>query len=380
MKKKIAFILYTEALEFDDRIRKEAISLLKSGNVEIKIFTILANNRAEEGVTSYGVPFKSFKLKTRSFFRSASFLALKTFEFYLKVRPFVKDYDILWPHNVESFLFPLFIRKKKIVWDLHEIPARFEKNSLTKKLFRFLEEKCNSFIHANQYRIDYLLEKGLITKPQKHFVLRNFPDNAFEKSEVTDPDWKKFDSWLGGSEYVYLQGLKQTMRYPEQVIESIMQTENIKAAVIGGFEERALNSLISKYGDALYDKIYFRGKINQLSTPNYIRRAKFSIIVYQTDYDANHLYCEANRLYQTIIFDKPVIVGCNPPMADLVNQYGFGVSMKNDGRNIDEIINAISLLINDIDKYKKNIANNKHEILWEKQEYVLENVVKSLIE
>jgi hypothetical protein len=378
MKIKIAFILYTEALEYDDRIRKESLSLLKNGDIEINIFTILANNKASKGITAYGVPFQSFSLKSRKIFNSASFLPLKALEFFAVIKPLLKEYNVIWVHNVQSFLFPLLSRNKKIIWDLHEVPFEFEKNFLKKALFKFLEKKCNYFIHANQYRIDYLIENKMIKHPEKHFVIRNFPDNNFETSEHIDDEWLKFSKWLNGSEYVYLQGLKQTMRYPEQVVDSIMQTSGLKAVVIGGFEKSAKERLIKKYGDYLKEKIYFRGKVDQLITPSYIKESKFSIVVYQTDYDANHLYCEANRLYQTIIFDKPVIVGCNPPMLDLINMYGFGVAMKSDGKNTEDIIKAISILNKNFEKFIINIKKNKEQIMWGKQEQVIRQLVNQI--
>jgi hypothetical protein len=224
-----------------------------------------------------------------------------------------------------------------------------------------------------------LASKNLVKCPQKHFVLRNFPDTEFIKSDISDPEWIKFSMWLDNSEYVYLQGLKQAMRYPEQVVEAIMQTDGLKAVIVGGFEETAKRNLTVKYGADLNKKLYFRGKVDQLLTPSYIHDSKFSIIVYQADYDANHLFCEANRLYQTIIFEKPVVVGCNPPMADLVKQYGFGVAMNTDGSNTNDIIHAIRSLNNNLDYYIKNIKSNKHLILWERQEIVLLNIINSLM-
>ena len=79
---------------------------------------------------------------------------------------------------------------------------------------------------------------------------------------------------------------------------------------------------------------------------------------------ANELYCEPNRLYQSIGLNKPVITGNNPPMKDIVEKYGLGLSLKNDGRKKSEIINAIQQLNESYDLYKNNLLKHSKSYLY----------------
>lgn len=369
--KKIAFIVKTSELKYDDRIRKEAITLSK--NAEVKIFALLASNKEDEGITSYGIPYRSFKLRTRQTLPSAKYIFLKTIDFYLTVKKHLKTYDIIWAHNVETFLFPLLLRNRKIVWDLHEMPQQLE-NNIVKKLFHFIEKKCTYLIHANKNRIEYLIRKKVISDPKKHLVIRNFPDIQFEQSVLRDKRYDEFRIWLGVSKFVYLQGLQKKDRFPYETIEAIMKTDNLKAIVVGPFEAQTKDKLFQLYGDLLYQKVFYCGMVDQLMTASYIRESLFSIVLYDTT-DPNNRYCEPNRMYQSIIFDKPVIVGCNEPIKELVTKYGFGVSLNGDGRNAIEIMDAINEILDKYKVYVDNISKYKNKITWSEQEKILTSIV-----
>ena len=51
--KKIAMIVKTNSLEFDDRIRK--VSLALSKDAEVKIFALLNDNVEKDDITSYHI-------------------------------------------------------------------------------------------------------------------------------------------------------------------------------------------------------------------------------------------------------------------------------------------------------------------------------------
>ena len=76
--KKIAFVGVISALEYDDRIRKEALTL--SDIAQVKIFVVQSDNKESEGITTYGIPYKTFRLKTRDMLSSARWLSIKAMD------------------------------------------------------------------------------------------------------------------------------------------------------------------------------------------------------------------------------------------------------------------------------------------------------------
>jgi len=362
--KKIAFILYTSGLEYDDRVRKEALALSKYGGVEI--FVLTPENNNQEGTTSYGIPYKSFTLKTRKHLPSGRFTLLKGVNFFFSVKKYLKQFDILWVHDVEPFLVALLFKNKRVVWDLHETPMFFLKNKITRAIFKRIEVNCDALIHANPHRLEFLTEMTMVNDRSKHFVLRNFPDQALLNSNEDDSIFADFKAWLKGSEYAYIQGLVDHERLPEETIETIMQQGEYKAVVIGGFDEKIKHKLYIKYGSLLFETIFFRGKVNQLQIPRYVKGSKFSLVFYTTE-TPNARFCEPNRMYQAIALGKPVVLGCNEPMKSLVEKYGFGVVTSSDGRCVAENVFSLNKMLGNYQEYASNIIKNKHKIFWEEQ-------------
>ncbi len=360
-KTRIAFVVRTVGLEYDDRIRKECLTLLKN-DVDVFIYVNFSDNRKEEGMTSYGVPYRSFKLFSRDKLPQAKFLLVKALEFYFKVNTFLNEYDLIWAHEEYTFVFPLLSKKNRCIWDLHEIPFRFEKTFM-KPIFHYIERRSKKIIHANKHRIDYLESNDIVKCRSKNVFINNFPDRKFLNSTEEDKEYKKFEIWLGSSTYAYLQGLSVARRYPLNTIECIMQTPELKAVVIGEFDSNAYSSLMKKYGIQLHEKIYFCGMVNQLAITNYLKSALFSIVLYETS-TPNNTYCEANRLYQSIILNIPVIVGCNPPMKEIISKYNFGLVLKGDGKNISELSKATKSLIINHEKYLTSLKKNSFRVVW----------------
>ncbi len=369
-KPNIAIILRTVGLEYDDRVRKECIALSKIAN--LKIFVTFENNVEEEGFTSYGIPYKSFKLTTREKIPSGKLLLVKAFEFYFKVKPYLKEFDLIWAHEEYTFLFPLLAPKDKFVWDLHEIPAMFTK-PVMKRVFNFIEYKSKAIIHANPQRIKYLMTKGYIKYFTKHSAIRNFPDKNFLDSRVLPKNYTEFKTWLDNKDYVYLQGLTVADRFPYNSIASVLDSTDLNIVVVGTFEDlNELEKLKNTYGEAFNKRVFFAGRVNQLAIPAFLKDAKFSIVLYNIN-DPNNRYCEANRFYQAINYGIPVIVGCNESMSDIINEYNVGIALKSDGRDLNDLKKSIVSLLERYEYYKNNAIIHGSKFLWDEERI---NIIK----
>ncbi|MBZ9629080.1 glycosyltransferase [Psychroflexus sp. CAK1W] len=361
---KIAMIARTNGLEYDDRIRKECITLSKIA--DIKIFVNFSDNREGKGVTSYGIPFESIKLKSREKLKQKNNLILKSLEFYLKVKSKLKHYDMQWIHGEETAIFALFAPKNKFIWDQHELPESFYKKPF-KSLFHRIEKNCSYMLHANSYRIDYLRRNGVIEIVNKHISIRNYPDNIFSDKTGLGSD-ENFMNWLNDHEYVYLQGISKEDRLPYNTLEAILSETDLKIVIVGGLYKQDEKKLLDKYGDIGFkNKVYNTGMVNQLDIPIYLKNAKFSVVLYDIS-NPNNRYCEPNRMYQALSYGIPVIVGCNEPMKDLVDSNNFGIVLEDDGNNVEILKKAIRSINIKSELYKEMIIKNKQKINWCQQE------------
>ena len=362
---KIAYILITNGLEYDDRIRKEMFSMREIADVEFKVFAFHGDNHAEEGVLSYGVPYEIVSLKHRGGKKGLIDQLRKEYDFYSQIKPKVKDYDLLWCCDHQPFFFPLF-SNKPIIWDLHELPGSLMGNSLKNILFHRMERRCKYLIHANQERLDYLIKKKVIKIPEKNLVIRNYPDKSWiAESKHPSDSFLRFKEWLGNDEYVYIQGINNPGRYPWETLSALVEVNRIKAVVIGNVSSEIKDRICSTYSNA-DSLVYFTGQVVQSETSAFIANCKFSMIFYRAD-KPNNRYCEPNRMFQNMAFGKPVIVGCNEPMANVVREYGNGVVLKSDGRDVTENVAAICQMIDNYSNFEKKAQESKGIFSWEKQ-------------
>lgn len=376
--KRIAMILHTNGLEYDDRIRKEMLSVkLLYPDVYFKIFAIIDNKqeKSEEGVTDYGIDYSIPFLKTRVKYKPATHLLEKAWDFYKTVSPQLKDFDAIWCADFDVVFF-ILLSKKRILWDMHELPEIFLGSTLKKKLLKFLMNRCKVIVHANKLRLDYLKEVGALSNEKSQVVIRNYP-NFEEGSIETDSKFQDFKNWKAKDQCIYLQGLNSRKRNAIEAVSAVLKIKNCKGVVVGRFPEDCKQELYAKFGKFLDEQIFFTGMVPQQMTPHYIRECSASLILYKNT-SPNNYYCEPNRMFQSIMNDCPVVVGCNPPMKDLVEQYRFGTVLPDDGSQIDSIYEALKVVLENNKSLKDKISKNKNCISWEQQMPVFHDIMRKL--
>lgn len=377
--KKIALVIKTEGLEYDDRVRKEILTVMKLfPEITFKIFVMLPENKEYEGVTSYGVPFKSLHIASRDKYPSAKKTTLKAWEFYKAVEKDVKEFDGVWVANVDAAFVPMFLRHKRILWDLHELPLKFTGDWPSRQLLRHTFNRCKVIIHANPQREQYLEGIGVVKESSKHFALRNYPNFEDIDSDY-DEKYLNFVRWKGERRCIYLQGLNFDRRAPYESICTVMSVPDLCAVVVGGFDNAIKERLEEEFGEELQRRVLFIGKVPQLKIPQYVRQC-YSTLVFYKNVSPNNYYCEANRFYQSVIMGLPVVVGGNPSMKELVEKYGFGVSIDDDGSNVEKIKTGLLNVINNYDKYLQNNIRNRYQLIWNNQEPVIAAIINKLFE
>jgi hypothetical protein len=371
VKHKILMIVRTSGLEYDDRVRKEALSLKQLG-CDVFILANYISNVSSKGLTQYGIPYHAVQLRSRAIFASKRFLFLKMFEFWLiSMWGIIKGkYNVVWAHE-EYTILSLLIKFPKVyyIFDQHELPEFLIATNFRKKLYRRIENASDIIIVANEDRLEFMRKSALLMKPHKYCVLNNYPDKVFSELKVLDLP-SEINIWLQGSQYVLLQGGGHFNRYPSEVMSAVKRHGMYKVILIGPVYEKLKEEITQKY----LDMVYLTGYVNQLELTRYIDHAKFSIILYANT-DDNNFFCEPNRLYQAVCRGIPVIVGINPPMKHLVLKHSIGEVLCDDGKSVDGIYKAILRIEKKYIKYKENITHIRFTYNWESQIPKIANIL-----
>lgn len=369
--KNILMLLRTSGLEYDDRVRKEIGSLIKLGH-QVTVLANYTNNKSEKGISEYGVPYKVYSLLTRKLFPSAKFLPLKILEFWLRVYfdTLFKKFDIVWVHE-EYMALNILLKpvKGRYIFDMHELPLFLAKSKRMVHLYHIIESKSYKLIVANKDRLNYMVEVGLVKDKSKYEVLNNFPDKVFLELPVSPlPEFAT--KFVGGAQYVLMQGGGHNTRYPLQVIQAIKEHGKYKAIIVGPIAKEFETVIKRDYQEV----VFIAGYIKQLDLTMFIDNAWASIILYGHSSD-NNVYCEPNRFYQAINRGVPVIVGNNPPMKRIVDETGVGVVINTDGSQIDDLINGIVRLEENYLSFKQNAEAIKEKYIWEAQIDIISNLL-----
>lgn len=361
-------ILHTNGIEYDDRIRKEMLTVMKLyPDIKFKIFAMIDgdSNVTKEGISDYGVEYCIPRLESRNKYKQGTHLLAKAYDFYKTVTPMLKDFDALWVAN-ERVVFFVALSRKPIIWDWHEILLDLLGSRLKKLALKILLKRCKAIIHANPQRIDYIKSLGGLYNEKRYFAIRNYP-NFNEADKQTDEKYAEFKSWLGDDNCVYLQGAGNDDRCGIESVRGIMAIEGLKAVVVGNFNKNMKEQLMNEFGEDFEKRLFFTGMVRQQMTPHYIRSCKVSLVLYRNT-EPNNYYCEPNRMFQSIVNECPVVVGCNPPMKELVEKYHFGVVLEDDGSNVEGIATGLKVAISNHDQIVEDIKKNKDKIQWDSQE------------
>ena len=76
-------------------------------------------------------------------------------------------------------------------------------------------------------------------------------------------------------------------------------------------------------------------------------------------------------MFQSLALGRPVLVGNNPPMKEIVEKLWCGVVLNSDGRNVDDNINGINIMIDKYEEYQSEAEKTSSTFTWEEQNEVI---------
>lgn len=351
-------MVLTNGFDPDVRVYKEAKYLVNKGhNVEILCWDRKCEYTEKTEDVLEGIKIKRFHIL------SQPGTGMKQIKPYLKFISNVKKYlksnecDFLHCHDFDGIITGILskkTKKSKLIFDMHEIYNHYAyaKNIFFNIIFKYVLKKSYYIIHVNEEQIKSFKEKY----KEKLIFLPNYPEENIYIPIKKENESKVLNVNYIGSlrDYNSLRALAELSKYRNDI--------NIGLYGMGvcfdKLNKEYKNSNVKLYGK--YDGIKESGRIYR---------------------DTDILYCSYNpeidnwknsypvKFYEAIITLTPIIVSEDTKVGDFVKKYKIGeVVVYNNESSINE---AISKIINNYDKYVKNL-----EIISDN--YKLENIILNL--
>lgn len=338
--------------------QKECVSLADSGYSVSLLVPCESSNRVS-GVDVINLPAKRGRL-----FR---FVVLPFLAFF---RALMMNADLYHVHDFELWPVAVLLRVfgKKVVVDIHEdVPAQiiqrdwipYFSRRILSTLANFLENNLSRFV-SGLVVVDNSLYKRFMRYQENVVIVRNYPIvEHFKCNSEASNDEQPFNVWsLGGA---------TDERCVDIIISASEQFQPGEIFVAGG-----VNGSYHEFG---WDKssCSYVGLLDKHKVKQVYQQASVLIVMFSDL--PNHQEIKSNRLYESMLAGKPVIVSNLNNWQEFINRYKCGIAV--DPCSSNSLSSAIQFLRDNPDAAKEMGIRGKTavqlELNWASQFTALNN-------
>jgi glycosyltransferase involved in cell wall biosynthesis len=348
MNNKSIIFVRSNPVDPDPRVEKEVTSLKKAG-YKIKILCWDREGKSKKFEKKEDYTIKRFKLKAPygKFLLLPYLLIWWIYEFFLLLK---EDYDIIHSCDLDTYLVALLvakIRNKKIVYDIFDFYSDMISGSMPKLVINFVRsidiyliKFADAVILADESRVNQI--SG--SKPKKIVFIYNSPEDYFKKN--------KFKTFKKAKNFrIFYCGLLSKERGISYILK-----------VIRGMD---LNLLIAGFGS---DEKYFSQKFKFFKNIKYFGKIPYKkvieislssdcLIALYSPEILNHKFASPNKLFESMMCGKPIIVSNKSTMAQIVKKEKCGLIVEYG--NLDQLRKAILKIKNNPQIAKKMGENGR---------------------
>ena len=314
----VAFIVRTQKIATDNRVRKEIGTL---NNMGCEVSLIYSSDDFVD--VNFG---QRFVFKVRSLWSVSDkrnlirYISIVFFTFSVVTRialcKKLRDSEKFWVCDPMLFGVVLLLQafNKEVIWDHHELPPSIVlRYSFLTRLYKAAYRGAFSVIHANKSRADWL-SKALECSPKLEVIIPNYMSCSDFDVEVEVEALKNRTS-----EFVYLQNCLSFGRCGYEIFSALKES-GYQVVYAGSVDKEYLEKLEADL--KVSDFCVF---LHFLSVPEMnwvLKRSAFTLIFYR-NISFNNWFCDANRLYHAVSLGVKVCVGNNPTMKDVVDNIEY---------------------------------------------------------
>lgn len=351
-KPKMLMFVYND-LTTDARVQRSLDTLKQTFDI-----TILSTGKPYEYIGIKNVVLSSSKTGMR-----------KYFDIVRQVITYVNKHqsEYLYLHDYYSCIPGLRLYKRhKTIYDAHELIIGTNQYPVPRreKFFGFFErlivDRVQLIICADEKRAEMMQDYYKL----KHvpYVVPNYSELPIDEDYSFSPDLIEY--FTDKRKTLVYAGALTGGRNIEKIILSAAQlTGEYKVLIVGdGGEKSKLEKIASECNRLKYK---FTGSVPYKHLGSILKRCDVGYLSYPMT-NLNNIYCAPNKIFEYASVELPMICNDNTNLISIVGASRIGVCVSDKGidgcsRSIEE---ALALLHQDYDIYKKNIQTFRTEHSW----------------
>lgn len=382
---KKVLMLRSNPFEPDERVYKEAKSLLKKG-YRVTLFCWDRELKFPSEEVFEGIKIKRIPLKAG--YGALRELIFKMPLFWIKI--FIKglktDFDVVHAYDYDTLpagVWLKWFKGGKLVYDALELFCSYTSDKTVNRGMFFIEKIhlpfIDGLIYTNEERLKIFTRITKITEklPGKVIILHNYPELGLV------PENKETHFYKDKIVFQYNGGIKED-RNLLNILKALKELNNHKIMfmIIGNHH--------TPYGDVLKDYILNHGLDKMVKFQDFMPLPELLEILKKTDVgfvpllkdSLNNLIPEPNKLYNYFATRNLAVVEDTPYLQNLVQKQGLGLTCNfTDGTQIKNCIEWILSNPQQVDKIvKKAYETYINDYNWENQEGKLFKLYEDLLD
>ncbi len=252
-------------------------------------------------------------------------------------------WDIVHASDFDTFIPALIaakIKKKPIIYDIYDFYADVV---TLPKLLRWTTAKIDKIFMKFASAV-IIVDKSILKQIGGYInncivIIMNTPNDVFKNIKLEKKPENKKDIFT----VFYLGGIYKT-RYPnlDKIILSIKGMSDVELIIGGYADANTINELKKNMGNM--DNAKFIGKITDEEAIKHTIKADLLFALYDP-FGLSNRYLSPNKLFEAMMYAKPILVSENSTMAETVRENNYGIVV--NCRDVKEIKEAIIKLKND---------------------------------
>lgn len=367
-------------LQYDGRVRKEALSLVRNG-YKVTVVTMPRAREHLEGLEPVRV--NETLLVSRRLARQTRGLALKYGEFVVRAtaKAIAQPASVYHAHDLPALL-PAYVAAKikgaRLVYDAHELwteqGTAYSDRNHWRRLERWLIKQVDAIITVNQSRAQIIREE--YGAPVLPVVVQNCPpfQNPLDDKTTQLKNFVEQEGITEARRFVLYQGSIQPGRNLSQLVSSGEYLAPGTVIVLLGFgNSEFLASLRRQVADLqLEKKVLFHPPVPNTAILDYTRSADAGIVFYE-DTSRNNRFCAPNKLYEYMMTSVPVVASDLPGIREVMDTWEVGLMVNSSDPKA--IAKALNQAAQDTDMRKRwntrSLEAAQQSFNWEVQERAL---------